>query len=188
MRLAPIAASKNAKSLRRMSATASFSPMPSALKPAAARAARASRSACFNSRAPLMISPSMGCPRDLFLSASYAAAREIANRSTDRPFAWHLTGAILEPFETVQGLPDFMAPASTSSAVNLGHIISGIQRWVEHESPTRNTGAVNRMIDIVQSDVVGLPGRFERIPGRDGYADNFIVRGEGADEKPGIVM
>ena len=67
-------------------------------------------------------------------------------------------------------------------------MIDGIQRWVETESPTQSTPAVNRMIDLVQSDVAGLAVKVERVPGRNGFADNLIVRNQAAGEGPGILI
>src|SRR4051812_18879402 len=70
--------------------------------------------------------------------------------------------------------------------IDVGAMISGIQRWVETESPTSDKAAVNRMIDLVQSEVAGLP--VERVPGRDGYADNLIVRSHPAGDRAGILI
>ena len=67
-------------------------------------------------------------------------------------------------------------------------MIGGIQRWVETDSPTQSTAAVNRMIDLVQSDVSGLPVKVERVPGRNGFADNLIVRNRAGGEGPGILI
>ena len=67
-------------------------------------------------------------------------------------------------------------------------MLSGIQRWVETESPTHDKAAVNRMVDQVQSDLVGLPVAVERLPGRDGYADNLIVRSPAAGRGAGILL
>ena len=38
------------------------------------------------------------------------------------------------------------------------------------------------MIDVVQADVAGLPVTVERVPGRDGFADNLIVRNRAAGD------
>jgi glutamate carboxypeptidase len=70
--------------------------------------------------------------------------------------------------------------------IDVAHMIEGIGRWVRQESPTRDTTAVNRMIDIVQSEVVDLPVTTERIPGRDGLADMLVVRSAG--NGPGILI
>src|SRR5262245_58396831 len=67
-------------------------------------------------------------------------------------------------------------------------MIEGIRRWVVTESPTSNTAAVNRMVDLVQSDVADLPVAVERIPGRDGLADTLVVRNATAGDGPGILI
>ena len=76
----------------------------------------------------------------------------------------------------------------TTDHIDIPSMISGIQRWVEAESPTSDTAAVNRMIDLVHADVVDLPVAIERIPGRNGFADNLIVRNQAAGEGSGIVI
>lgn len=77
---------------------------------------------------------------------------------------------------------------SAQQAIDLPGLIDGIQRWVETESPTRNAAAVNRMIDVVQADVIGLPVATERVPGRQGLADSLIVRSDAAASAPGILI
>src|SRR5438067_1429871 len=77
---------------------------------------------------------------------------------------------------------------SKHQSVDLGSMIEGIRRWVETESPTRDRAAVNRMIDLVQSDVGGLPVAVERVPGRDGFADNLVVRNEAAGGGASILI
>src|SRR5256885_1082458 len=62
------------------------------------------------------------------------------------------------------------------------------RRWAETESPTGDKAAVNRMIDLVQSDVGGLPVAVERVPGKDGFADNLIVRNQAPGNGPGILI
>jgi len=76
----------------------------------------------------------------------------------------------------------------THTPVELGTMIEGIKRWVETESPTQSTPAVNRMVDLVQSEVDGLPVKIERVPGREGFADNLIVRNRAAGDGPGILI
>ena len=73
----------------------------------------------------------------------------------------------------------------TTDPVDVSSMISGIQRWVEAESPTSDTAAVNRMIDLVQADVADLPVVIERVPGRNGFADNLIVRNQAPASAPG---
>jgi glutamate carboxypeptidase len=74
------------------------------------------------------------------------------------------------------------------ATLDLPSMISGIQRWVEAESPTSDTAAVNRMVDLVHADVADLPVVIERVPGRNGFADNLIVRNQAAGEGTGIVI
>jgi glutamate carboxypeptidase len=79
-----------------------------------------------------------------------------------------------------------MARASDQT-IDLGGMIEGIRRWVENESPTRNTAAVNRMLDLIAADLDGLPVNIERLRGRDGYADMLKIR-TGAGDVPGILV
>src|SRR5882724_6369937 len=76
----------------------------------------------------------------------------------------------------------------THTPIEVGAMIEGIKRWVETESPTQSTPAVDRMIDLVQSDIAGLAVKVERVPGRNGFADNLIVRNTAPGEGPGIVI
>ena len=71
--------------------------------------------------------------------------------------------------------------------IDLGAMISEIQRCVETESPTSSNAAVNRMIDVVHADVADLPVTVERVPGRDGFADNRSCA-SGAGTGPGILI
>jgi glutamate carboxypeptidase len=72
--------------------------------------------------------------------------------------------------------------------VNLDAMIEGIGRWVRSESPTRDIQAVNRMIDVVQSDASDLPIAVERISGRDGLGDMLVLRNRLAGDGPGILI
>ena len=67
--------------------------------------------------------------------------------------------------------------------VDLDAMVEGIRRWVQTESPSRNAAAVNRMVDLVQSDVADLRVTIERIPGQSGLGDLLVVR---TGEAPGI--
>ncbi|MGE0751512.1 MAG: M20 family metallopeptidase [Variibacter sp.] len=78
--------------------------------------------------------------------------------------------------------------ASSSGSFDLDRLLAGIQSWVEVESPTSDTVAVNRMIDRVQADAATLPVAVERIPGRDGRGDMLTLRTRGGGEKPGILI
>jgi glutamate carboxypeptidase len=81
-----------------------------------------------------------------------------------------------------------LSTSKSDTSVNVGDVLEGITRWVEVESPTSDTGAVNRMIDVVQRELEGLPISIERTSGRNGFADTLTVRTEGAGERPGILV
>lgn len=67
------------------------------------------------------------------------------------------------------------------------HLLSGIQRWTEIESPSHDTAAVNRMADRVESDYRASGVAVERIPGTNGLGDHLIAR-VGRNEGPGILV
>jgi len=75
----------------------------------------------------------------------------------------------------------------SDQTIDLGGMIEGIRRWVENESPTRNTAAVNRMLDLIAADLDGLPVKVERLTGRGGYADMLKLRA-GESAAPGILV
>ena len=76
---------------------------------------------------------------------------------------------------------------ASDQTIDLGGMIEGIRRWVEHESPTSNKAAVNRMLDLVTAGLDGLPVKIERLGGRDGYADILKIRA-GESDAPGILV
>jgi glutamate carboxypeptidase len=77
---------------------------------------------------------------------------------------------------------------SAQNPIDLSAMLEGIRRWVVTESPTLDRAAVNRMVDLVQSDVAGLDVAIERIPGQDGLADNLVIRNTAAGAGPGILL
>jgi glutamate carboxypeptidase len=79
-------------------------------------------------------------------------------------------------------------PSLTAEPVDIEAIVAGIRSWVEIESPTSQTAAVNRMIDRVAADAASLPVRIERMPGREGRGDILALRTDGAGERPGILL
>jgi glutamate carboxypeptidase len=81
-----------------------------------------------------------------------------------------------------------MGTSIMNASIDLGHLIDGIRAWVEIESPTSDSGAVNRMLDRVQADAADLPVAVERLPGRDGFADILAMRTPGAGDRPGILV
>ncbi|MEM7259457.1 MAG: M20/M25/M40 family metallo-hydrolase [Pseudomonadota bacterium] len=72
---------------------------------------------------------------------------------------------------------------------NADDMISGLQPWVECESPTHNAAAVERMLDLAAYDLVASGASIERIPGRGGFAGcvraTFPHKAQG---QPGILI
>jgi len=50
-------------------------------------------------------------------------------------------------------------------------MLAGLRIWVECESPTYDSAAVNRMMDIASRDLVVAGARIERVAGRMGFGD-----------------
>jgi glutamate carboxypeptidase len=68
-------------------------------------------------------------------------------------------------------------------------MLRGLRPWVECESPTFDTPAVNRMMDLVSHDLAMMGARVERIPGRMGRGDCVRARFPHPDmDKPGILI
>jgi glutamate carboxypeptidase len=68
-------------------------------------------------------------------------------------------------------------------------MLRGLRPWVECESPTFDTPAVNRMMDLVSHDLAMMGARVERIPGRMGRSDCVRARFPHPDmDKPGILI
>ena len=72
-------------------------------------------------------------------------------------------------------------------AVDGDEILDGVLRWVDVESPSHDSDAVNHMADHVEEGLAMIGMKVERTPGRDGYGDILKARtpwGEG----PGILV
>jgi glutamate carboxypeptidase len=68
-------------------------------------------------------------------------------------------------------------------------ILSGIRTWVELESPTKDPGKVNQMMDMVMADYEGMGASTHRIPGIEGRGDHLSVASPwGGDEKGILVL
>lgn len=50
-------------------------------------------------------------------------------------------------------------------------MLQGLRGWVECESPTWDTAAVNRMLDLAAREMAEMGARIDRIPGRQGLGD-----------------
>jgi glutamate carboxypeptidase len=78
--------------------------------------------------------------------------------------------------------------SSSFDATDLDRLIAGIQSWVDIESPTSDTAAVNRMVDRVQADAAALPIVVERTAGTGGRGDILTLRTRDAGDRPGILI
>ena len=69
-------------------------------------------------------------------------------------------------------------------------IAAGISEWAEVESPSFDKAAVNRMLDLAESNMAAMGAAISRFPGRDGYGD--VLRADfnfGHDtQTPGILV
>jgi glutamate carboxypeptidase len=69
------------------------------------------------------------------------------------------------------------------------HMLAGLKRWIETESPTFEVPAVNRMMDVAASDLAAAGAKVERIAGPPGLGD--CVRADFPHPRsgePGILM
>jgi glutamate carboxypeptidase len=55
-------------------------------------------------------------------------------------------------------------------------MLRGLRHWVEQESPTWNTGAVNAMLDLAARDMAIMGATIERIAGRQGFGGCIRAR------------
>src|SRR3954451_23430501 len=67
-------------------------------------------------------------------------------------------------------------------------VVAGIEAWVRVESPTHDTAAVDRMMDLVEAEAGAASIASERVPGSQGLADSVILRAGPATGAPGILV
>ena len=67
-------------------------------------------------------------------------------------------------------------------------LLAEVRSWVEIESPTEDTGGVNRVADLVERKLRAIGARIERTPGTGGCGDILIGRLDGATPGPGILL
>jgi glutamate carboxypeptidase len=65
-------------------------------------------------------------------------------------------------------------------------LLEELSGWVQLETPTTDPIAVNRLMDIAQTELTRAGAATTRIPGRDGFGDNLIARTPG-NAKPVLV-
>ncbi|TGD96919.1 M20 family metallopeptidase [Methylobacterium nonmethylotrophicum] len=66
--------------------------------------------------------------------------------------------------------------------------VAAISRWLAVESPTDSAEGVNRMMDLVAEEAASLSLAAERVPGRDGFGDNLVLRAGPRTTEPGILV
>jgi len=67
-------------------------------------------------------------------------------------------------------------------------ILDNVLRWVEIESPSRDSVAVNRMVDQVEAEAEAMGLGIDRTPGRDGFGDILRARTPWGGDGPGILV
>lgn len=67
-------------------------------------------------------------------------------------------------------------------------LLEAVREWVEIESPAQDAGAVNRVADLAESQLIALGAAIERVPGTDGFGDILIGRIPGATNGDGILL
>jgi len=72
--------------------------------------------------------------------------------------------------------------------IDAAEILEGIRRWVEIETPSHDGKAVNRLVDLVESQVKALGMTTDRTPGRDGFGDTLKARSPWGGKGPGILV
>jgi len=65
-------------------------------------------------------------------------------------------------------------------------LLAELASWVAMETPTTDPAAVNRLMDLAESELARAGAALTRIPGRGGYGDNLIARTPG-EGKPVLV-
>ncbi|MBI3708309.1 MAG: M20/M25/M40 family metallo-hydrolase [Proteobacteria bacterium] len=78
--------------------------------------------------------------------------------------------------------------ATNQPIIDADEILDGIRQWVEVESPSHDAVAVNRMADMVATDLRAIGAAIERTPGRDGYGDVLKARMPWGGDGPGILV
>lgn len=81
-----------------------------------------------------------------------------------------------------------MSAAGRRNAFDGEEILDAILEWVRVESPTYDTAAVNRMMDVAEAEMRALGATIERDPGRDGYGDTLTARIPGRRAGPGVLV
>ncbi|SFV16895.1 glutamate carboxypeptidase [Methylobacterium sp. 174MFSha1.1] len=81
-----------------------------------------------------------------------------------------------------------MTPSPLPADISPERAVAAISRWLAVESPTDSADGVNRMMDLVADEAASLGLAAERVPGRDGFGDNLILRAGPRTAEPGILV
>src|SRR3954447_3490729 len=65
-------------------------------------------------------------------------------------------------------------------------LLTELSHWVRLETPTTDPVAVNRLMDVAEGELTRAGAAITRIPGRDRFGDNLVVRTPG-EGKPIVV-
>lgn len=79
-------------------------------------------------------------------------------------------------------MSEWQTPVGAGTEIDGDEIADGIITWLDVESPTLETDAVNRMVDRAQMDFEAAGLTTRRIPGEDGYGD--LLEGFGPEAGP----
>jgi glutamate carboxypeptidase len=79
---------------------------------------------------------------------------------------------------------------SNIPVLDADEILEGLRRWVEIESPSHDAAAVNRLVDLVETDLSRIGARLTRTPGRDGFGDVLLAEApwNASSEEKGILI
>jgi glutamate carboxypeptidase len=67
-------------------------------------------------------------------------------------------------------------------------MLAEIRTWVEIESPTTVSAAVNRLANVVEQSIKTTGAQVERIPGREGFGDHLLARSRWGQGNRGILV
>ncbi|MFH6782880.1 MULTISPECIES: M20 family metallopeptidase [Methylobacterium] len=81
-----------------------------------------------------------------------------------------------------------MTPSPLPIDLSPERAVAAISRWLAVESPTDSAEGVNRMMDLVAEEAGSLGLAAERVPGREGFGDNLILRAGPRTGEPGILV
>ncbi|KTS30419.1 carboxypeptidase [Methylobacterium indicum] len=81
-----------------------------------------------------------------------------------------------------------MTPSPHQTDLSPERAVAAISRWLAVESPTDSAEGVNRMMDLVAGEAADLGLTAERVPGRDGFGDNLILRAGPRNGEPGLLV